>query len=150
MRYEREVIDIKTHMTEIRDQFGQAGDAPENSLAMLFHAFVKIEDLIDVMGQEFEEDLPFQQALDYLLEEQSWVMRRAMAVKATNPKDVLYKLALWRRDSVEANLPFEEMKRGEAVVYSAFLDLADQLGGKDVVNSSDQLRSALIGNPTKH
>lgn len=73
-----------------------------------------------------------------LIEAQTVVIRTAAALPARCTRDLLYKLAIWRWDAPDLELPVEDMNRADAIAYSAFLDLSKMLGATDVLKDFDK------------
>lgn len=98
----------------------------------LFELFVKIEEHLLASKRELA-DLNTATPADTMIELQSTIMRAATERTANTVSDVLFKLALWRWDSVELDKTWGDMRRADHVAFSAFNDLATIAGDSSVV-----------------
>ncbi len=74
---------------------------------------------------------------DGLVSAQSLVMRTAAGAPARTPRDLLFKLALWRWDAPDLQTPIETLPRYNAVAVSAFRDLTAMVGEPSVSRPDD-------------
>lgn len=75
---------------------------------------------------------------DRIIDMQSSIMDEAASIPAETAKGVLLKLAMWRWDDGDLDLPADEMTRGDAVALSAFRDLARILKMESVLKAGDR------------
>ena len=95
----------------------------ETGLEELFAVFQVMENALKEYNQSTggaEDD----RRADRIIDMQSAIMDQAASIPAESAKGVLLKLAMWRWDDGDLDLPAEEMTRGDAVALSAFRDLA--------------------------
>lgn len=102
--------------------------ASSNRIAELFQSWRRLENSISEAGQD----------ADGLIDAQSLLMHTAALMQSKTPRDVLFKLAFWRCDAPDLDVPLGEMQRGDAVVYSAYRDLVHLTGATEVLTKLDK------------
>jgi len=107
-------------------------DAAEDHHEKLFRVYLEIETAMGAVDRD--EDA----AVEGMIEAQTAAINTAAALPARSMRDLLFKLALWRWDSPDLEMPIGEMNRADAIAYSAFRDLAAILGESDVLKEFDK------------
>ncbi|MEM9170268.1 MAG: hypothetical protein AAGC56_11515 [Pseudomonadota bacterium] len=105
-----------------------AGASDHDQIEKLFRIFIG-------MQQKLRPD---DEEADTVLTVQSVLLRTAATLSARTHREVLFKLALWRWDAIDANADIDAMTRDQAVAFSAFEDLAALLNEPSVRTLSDK------------
>jgi hypothetical protein len=118
-------------ISDITRRLSLPWDEQEHPHRQLFQLYVSTANML----AHHHKASPFQDnpSRIQLLELQDDIMRQASAIPAASNNELLFKLAIWRWGRSEQCLS----KPSEAVVYSAFRDLADRLTDYSVLNQSD-------------
>lgn len=113
-------------------------DTPSDEYcAKLFALFVEAEDSLDRRA-ETETGLDISPCAEQLLDLQSEILKFAATIECRLIKEVLFKLAIWRRwSSSEIEPPMSDMQLSDALAYSAYIDLVDILGERSLMTESD-------------
>ncbi|MBI1391680.1 MAG: hypothetical protein GC152_02955 [Alphaproteobacteria bacterium] len=82
-----------------------------------------------------------EQSTQTLVQAMNETMRAAAEIPATTPREVLFKMALWRWDAPGIDYRLADLSRHDAVAYSAFRDLAGLLDEEAVMKDSDAERA---------
>lgn len=128
--------------SELRRAFDTANTQPvintggDQQLESLFRMYRAADAALECYGRAGHSAAD-SACYDRVIDTQSAIMRRAVAVKASSIKGVLYKLAMWRRDAPDLNVPLDELMRYDAIAVSAFRDLASLLGEEDILIQDD-------------
>lgn len=102
----------------------------------LFELFLEIEKWLgDARDESTESDTETE--ADQMIEAQSRIMFAAAAKKAHTPRELLYKLALWRWDKTDVDQALHDGRRADAVAYAVFRDLAEMTGDDSVLSTVD-------------
>ena len=102
----------------------------------LFELFLEIEKWLgDARDESTESDTETE--ADQMIEAQSRIMFAAAAKKAHTPRELLYKLALWRWDKTDVDQALHDGRRADAVAYAVFRDLAEMTGDDSVLSTAD-------------
>ncbi|MEM8799149.1 MAG: hypothetical protein AAGF15_03620 [Pseudomonadota bacterium] len=68
---------------------------------------------------------------------QTALMQTSASRRAHTIHELLFKLALWRWDAPDLDIPMDQMTRYDAVAYSVFRDLAAMLCDTSVLTARD-------------
>ena len=101
----------------------------DSSFKRLFTVWKRLNEKLSDSGEASE---------DVLIDAQSRLMAVAAHLPAKSFEDALYKLAFWRWDSADLGKDFEELQRGDQIIYSVFRDLAALVGAVDVLTEADR------------
>ncbi len=113
-----------------------------SSLAGFFYAWLALHRRPEAKEAALSGDEDEQTVADAIIDAQTAVMNIAQRVPAASFEDFAFKLAVWRWD---AALKYEEMDRGERIVYSAFLDLIEFTGLHSLYTEEDfRVRELLV------
>lgn len=115
-----------------------ADDSALDHLKRMFRTWRDIEAKIAANEADVEEGAIEKADDDAYRMAQKALMDTAAAIRGSSLEDILYKLALWRWEAGDLGASLDEMKRGDAMVYSAFRDLAELTGESDVVTERDR------------
>lgn len=127
------VASLQRAVSEIEVEAAERSDAQEDHLEKLFNLFRQIDEVLaDCSGEQGDAKAAG------LIEAQTVIIRTAAVIQARCKRDLLYKLALWRWDAPDLDKPLEEMSRSDAILYSAFCDLAKTLGDETVLKDFDK------------
>lgn len=130
-------MDLKYIHQELR-KFNQLETSPgyeEDDLhRRLFELFVSLGGKID--AAEIAND----DQVSGLKKARNLIVRIITLLQARTKRDLLYKLALWRRTAPNLDKPFGELSDLDAIAYSAYRDLVDLTGEHGVLTEFDRLR----------
>ncbi len=129
-----DITSLRKEIFEIQETALPHGDMREDHHEKLFDVFRQIDaELADCNLEKGAAD----ERIASLIEAQTVVLRTAASLPARCPRDLLYKLAMWRWDA-GLDQPMEDMNRADAIAYSAFLDVVKMLGERDVLKDFDK------------
>lgn len=110
-------------------------DQEDIRLDALFRLFLESE---VALGEITPNETGAESDAEKLLDAQADIMAAAAKIPASDLRDVMFKLAIWRWDSSDLDQQMEAMHRGDAVVFSAFCDLAAMSGEVSVMKPIDR------------
>ncbi len=126
---------IRSKTQEIERLAQSETGSVHDCLKLLLELFSEAEQVLDQIDANDERAFRLR---DEVIETQAQILNKAAALKAPLIRDALYKLALWRWWSAsEIDAKPDAMCPADAVVYSAFLDLAEILGERGVLTDQD-------------
>lgn len=125
-------IALREQIEAIIDDEDALSEPQGNSHKELFELFVEIEKWLGDTSSDPACSAAEAEA-DRMIEAQSKIMRAAAVKQASTPRDILFKLALWRWDKADVDMALGDGRRADAVAYSAFLDLADMTDQQSVL-----------------
>lgn len=104
----------------------------------LFELFLEIEKWLgDVRNDAPDSHTEAETEADHMIEAQSRIMFAAAARKARTPRELLFKLALWRWDKTDVDSAIHDGRRADAIAYAVFRDLAEMTEEDSVLTTSD-------------
>ncbi len=106
-------------------------------LEQLFREWRKMELELAEVGEKDDADASLEES-DNKLEAQTVLMNTAAIIRGTTYRDLLFKLAFWRWDAPELESSLDQMKRYDALAYSAFRDLVELTGETVVMTNLDE------------
>lgn len=125
-------IALRKQVEAIIDDEESLSEPQGSSHKELFELFVEIEKWLGDISSDRASSAAEAEA-DCMIEAQSKIMRAAAVKQANTPRDILFKLALWRWDKADVDMALGDGRRADAVAYSAFLDLADMTDQQSVL-----------------
>lgn len=129
-------IALRKQIEAVIDDHQLTPDAEGNRHKELFVLFVEIEKWLgNALGDP--TDSAAEAEADRMIDAQSKIMRAAAIKKANTPRDILFKLALWRWDKADVDIALADGRRADAVAYSAFCDLAEMTDEPSVLLAPD-------------
>ncbi len=130
-----DIASLRKEIVEIQETARPHADMREDHHEKLFDVFRQID--AEIGNRNLEHD-GTDERLASLIEAQTIILRTAASLPARCPRDLLYKLAMWRWDAANLDQPMEDMNRADAIAYSAFLDIVKMLGERDVLKDFDK------------
>lgn len=132
------ISSIRSRTDEIAAPDLQQTGAAHDKLKLLLELFSEAEQALASVGAACAEPAGAFRQRDEIIDAQAQILRKAASLKAPLIRDVLYKLALWRCWSAsEIDPRLNDMFPADAVVYSAFVDLVEILGERDLLTAAD-------------
>lgn len=141
------IKELQNAVVELRVENHGPGGRMETQLEELFGLFLDAEEILKDYNQSSggaEDD----KRADWVIEIESEIMAKAAKIPSDTVKGALYKLAMWRWDAADIDVPEGDMLRSNAVAYSAFRDLARLLKEERVLSPRDR-RSAAASSVTE-
>ena len=123
---------------EIREAALSPETGDKNLHKRLFELYGEIERSLPNQSAAANDATDAPGAADELTDIQAEIVALAANLNAELIHEVLYKLALWRWLAPELDQPFCDLQISDAVAYSAFRNLADILGERNVLTDQDR------------
>lgn len=127
---------LRKQVEAIIDDEESLSEPQGSSHKELFEIFIEIEKWLGDTSSDPANSAAEAEA-DRMIEAQSKIMRAAAVKQASTPRDILFKLALWRWDKADVDIALEDGRRADAVAYSAFRDLAEMTDEPSVLLAPD-------------
>lgn len=126
-----DITQLREIISKLNNDAEWQADLPAFTHGAFFDLFIQFEkEISDIASAHGSEE-----NLDALSDRQNEVMLLAARKKAKDLPGVLTKLALWRWGFDDSEWP--ELNPADAVIYSAFRDLAEMLGDTAYFKKAD-------------
>lgn len=141
-----EIKELIRRVDRLQLEIAESAIRRDAGLEELFGVFQTAEDILAEYNRSSggaEDD----RRADRIIDMQSAIMAEAASIPAESASGVLLKLAMWRWDNGDLDLPADEITRGDAVALSAFRDLARILKTEAVLKPGERRegKAAAIG-----